>query len=184
MDPWVQPEPGEWQHSSDGEIGGLWARRGHPPRSLVGIEFTGAVLTPSAGRWGYRRLPVSRDSRYAFVFAGVEEDLIGDFGLNLGSAAGYEMDAVQEWAWSDTFPEPVVLARATHPEFIHSTHVPIQPAADLALTVLPSGGAVFAVGSVTWTGSLSYNNYDNNVSRITGNVLQKFVSTPRNKKVC
>ena len=34
----------------------------------------------------------------------------------------------------------------------------------------PNDGAVFAVGSITWFGSLSYNTYDNPVSRITDNV--------------
>src|SRR6266508_4342622 len=46
--------------------------------------------------------------------------------------------------------------------------------ADLAFAELPSGGAVFAVSSIAWCGSLSHNNYDNNVSRITLNVLSRF----------
>ena len=29
-------------------------------------------------------------------------------------------------------------------------------------------------GSIGWDGSLSYNDYDNNVSRITDNVLRQF----------
>ena len=37
-----------------------------------------------------------------------------------------------------------------------------------------NGGAVFSVGSISWFGSLSHNNYDNNVSKITDNVLRKF----------
>ena len=40
----------------------------------------------------------------------------------------------------------------------------------------PRGGAVFSVGSIAWCGSLSYNNYENNVSRITDNVLRRFSS--------
>ena len=40
----------------------------------------------------------------------------------------------------------------------------------------PSGGAVFSVGSITWFGSLSHNDYDNPVSRITDNVLRAFAS--------
>jgi N,N-dimethylformamidase len=38
----------------------------------------------------------------------------------------------------------------------------------------PNGGAVFSVGSITFCGSLSHNNYDNNVSRIVDNVLNGF----------
>ena len=39
----------------------------------------------------------------------------------------------------------------------------------------PNGGAVFSTGSIAWCGSLSHNDYDNNVSRITENVLRRFV---------
>ncbi len=174
------PEPGESQHSTTLEIGGLWARRGRPPRSLVGVEHAANVYVSGEGRWGFERLPASFDPRYAFVFAGVNrEEVIGDFGLNLGTAAGFEMDAVQEWQWDDDQPEPTVLARAAHPLFFPPRRTVVSPVVDLALTVTASGGAVFAAGSVTWTGSLSRNNYENNVSRITENVIRRFLSVPR-----
>jgi N,N-dimethylformamidase len=38
----------------------------------------------------------------------------------------------------------------------------------------PNGGAVFSVGSINWLGSLSHDGYDNNVSRITDNVILEF----------
>jgi hypothetical protein len=44
---------------------------------------------------------------------------------------------------------------------------------------LPSkkaGGAVFSVGSITFCGSLSHNNYQNNVSRMLENVLRRFLT--------
>jgi N,N-dimethylformamidase len=41
----------------------------------------------------------------------------------------------------------------------------------------PNDGAVFSVGSISWSGSLSHNHYDNNVSRVTENVLRQFVET-------
>jgi N,N-dimethylformamidase len=47
--------------------------------------------------------------------------------------------------------------------------------ADLAFAETPAGGAIFGVGSIAWCGSLSHNGYDNNVSRITANVLRRFV---------
>jgi N,N-dimethylformamidase len=31
------------------------------------------------------------------------------------------------------------------------------------------------VGSIAYTGSLSHNRYDNNVARLTGNVLKRFL---------
>jgi N,N-dimethylformamidase len=38
------------------------------------------------------------------------------------------------------------------------------------------GGAVFSTGSIAWCGSLAHNRYDNNVSRITQNVIDRFAS--------
>jgi len=46
---------------------------------------------------------------------------------------------------------------------------------DMTYFETPNGGAVFSVGSIAWCGSLSHNSYDNNVSRITGNVLRQFM---------
>ena len=41
-----------------------------------------------------------------------------------------------------------------------------------------SGGEVFSVGSINWCGSLMYNDGENNVSRLTGNVLRRFIERP------
>jgi N,N-dimethylformamidase len=40
-----------------------------------------------------------------------------------------------------------------------------------------TGGQVFAVGSITFCGSLPWNNYDNNVSKLLRNVVHKFVGS-------
>jgi hypothetical protein len=53
--------------------------------------------------------------------------------------------------------------------------------ADLAFGETPSGGALFATSSIAWCGSLSYNNYDNNVARITWNVLKRFSNPHRSQ---
>jgi N,N-dimethylformamidase len=47
--------------------------------------------------------------------------------------------------------------------------------ADLVVFETPNGGAVFSTGSIAWAGSLGHNGYDNNVARITGNVLRRFI---------
>ena len=38
-----------------------------------------------------------------------------------------------------------------------------------------SGSKNFATGSIAWSGSLSFNNYNNNISKITSNVLNNFI---------
>jgi N,N-dimethylformamidase len=47
--------------------------------------------------------------------------------------------------------------------------------ADIVFFETLSGGAVFATGSIAWCCALSHNAYDNNVSRLTGNVLRRFI---------
>ena len=47
---------------------------------------------------------------------------------------------------------------------------------DMVFFETPNDGAVFAVGSITWFGSLSHNGYDNPVSRITDNVVRAFAA--------
>jgi N,N-dimethylformamidase len=39
-----------------------------------------------------------------------------------------------------------------------------------------NNGGVFSTGSIAWCGSLSHNGYENNVSRITENVVRRFAS--------
>jgi N,N-dimethylformamidase len=45
---------------------------------------------------------------------------------------------------------------------------------DMVYFETPGGGAVFAVGSITFCGSLLHNNCDNNISKIINNVLTRF----------
>jgi N,N-dimethylformamidase len=47
--------------------------------------------------------------------------------------------------------------------------------ADLVFFETPKGGAVFSTGSIAWAGSLAHNSYDNDVSRITRNVVRRFL---------
>jgi len=47
---------------------------------------------------------------------------------------------------------------------------------DVVYFETPNDGAVFSVGSISYIASLSANNYTNNVSRMTENVLRKFAA--------
>ena len=82
-------EPGEHYNALDGELGGLWRHNGRPPQRLAGVGFS------AQGRFEgsyYRRLPASADPRVAWMFEGVDDEILGDFGLNGGGAAGFELD--------------------------------------------------------------------------------------------
>ena len=48
--------------------------------------------------------------------------------------------------------------------------------ADMVFFETPSGGAVFSVGSISWFGALARDDYDNDISRITANVIRRFAN--------
>jgi N,N-dimethylformamidase len=177
-------EPGEYHHGFTGEPGGLWRRNGRPPNVVVGLGFSAQGFDLSSY---YRRKPGSHDPRAAFIFEGVPEEIIGNFGLVGGGAAGLELDRA-DFALG-TPPNLLVLASSENhtdlilvvaeevnvmtPDLSGSQHELVR--ADLAFFETPAGGAVFSAGSIAWCGSLSHNGYDNNVSRITANVLRRFL---------
>lgn len=182
-----ETEPGEAFLSTTGEQGGLWRHRNRAPQKRLGVGFTSQGNDFSRP---YDRLPDSYDPRAAFIFAGVTDAAIGDFpSLMLRhGAAGYEIDRAD--AALGTPPHALTLATATgfSDSYQHvveeilstdgergGTASPLVRA-DLVFFEGPHGGAVFSVGSIAWCGQLSYNNGENNVSRITENVLRRFAS--------
>jgi N,N-dimethylformamidase len=179
-------EPGEEFHSSTGERGGLWRYRGRAPNRLGGIGYTATGYTPDMPP--YRRTEASFDPRASFLFEGVGDDEpIGDFGLVLDGAAGFELDRAD--VGLGTPAHALVVAQATgytdnyqalSEEVLVSdsrqggTVNPLVRA-DMVYYEAPRGGAVFATGAISWCGSLSHDDYDNNVSRITENALRRFL---------
>jgi len=181
---WVA-SPGETFHSFDLRQGGLWARLGRAPQALVGVGFA-AQGFDSSGH--YQRLPDSYRPEVSFIFEGIDDAPIGDFGLIGGGAAGLEVDrAAHELG---TPPNTLILASSRNltntylivPEEFLETAPGLgadeneRARADMVFFTVPAGGAVFATGSIAWAGSLSHNNYDNNVAKITTNVLRRFLS--------
>lgn len=47
---------------------------------------------------------------------------------------------------------------------------------DLVYYISSGGGAVFSVGSINWYFSLAWDNYQNDVARLTGNIIKGFLS--------
>lgn len=178
-------EPGEYYMAFTGEYGGMWRAQGRPPQKLVGTGFTAQGCDRAS--W-YRRLPDSFSPRAAFIFEGIGDDeLIGDFGLVLGGAAGFETDRFDKNL--GTPPHALLLASSechTNAWFLAVEDVTemgpaldglshSQVRADMVFFETHNGGGVFSTGSITWAGSLSHAGYDNNVSRITANVLDRFL---------
>ncbi len=178
-------EPGEYYSAMDGSYGGLWRRNGRPPQSLAGVGFS--AQGKFSGSY-YRRKPASHDPNFAWLFDGIEEDILGDFGLCGFGAAGFELDRVDRrlgspdntviLASSENHDDSFVLVPEEH--LTHITNWPGEPVddlirADLAYFETDSGGAVFATGSITFCGSLPINNFDNNISTLLGNLLERFL---------
>ncbi len=177
-------EPGEYYHSFTGEYGGLWRRNARPPQMMAGTGFTAQGFDISSY---YRRQPDADNPRAAFIMEGIEEEIIGDFGLIGGGAAGLELDRADRLL--GTPPNALVLASSEDHTDIYlvvceeilinypglgGQENPLVRA-DIVFYELASGGAVFAASSIAWGGSLAHNNYDNNVSRMTENVLRRFM---------
>ena len=176
-------EPGEYYNAFDGAYSGLWRRSARPPQDLVGVGFSAQGFDVSSY---YRREPGSEDPRAAFIFEGISDEIIGDFGLIGGGAAGLELDrADRELGTPD---HALVLASSEQHTDIYlvvleeilinapGLHGQMSPLvrADLVFFETAGGGAVFSTGSIAFCGSLSHNGYDNNVSRMIGNVVRRF----------
>ncbi len=176
-------EPGEYYNAFDGAYGGLWRRSGRAPQQLVGIGFTAQGTFDGMP---YHR--VCRNPKFDWVFEGIDDELIGDFGFSGNGAAGFELDRMD--IKLDAGHDITVLAQsfATGSKFIlvpeeqltHLTNLSGGPEedvmrADMVYFETPSGGKVFSVGSITFCGSLPWNNFENNVSRLLLNVLSRSI---------
>ncbi len=178
-------EPGEYHHQTDGQLGGLWRRNRRPPQMLVGVGFSCQAAFEGTH---YRRLAASHDQRFAWMFEGIEEDVLGDYGLSGGGAAGFELDRAEPML--GTPDNAVILARSENPlpsfftvleEWLSNViSMNGEPIADLARGEIvyfdtPSGGAVFSVGSITFCGSLWRNGgFEGPISRLLENVVRRF----------
>ena len=178
--------PGECFHSTTGEMGGLWRFRNRAPQKMVGVGFT----SQGGGRnRPYRRQPDSLDPRAAFIFAGLAPgELIGDFPALVleHGAGGFEIDRIDRG--QGTPDHALLLASAEGFTDLYQVAIEDQLVSapntggsqnplvrsDMVYFEGPKGGAVFSVGSISWCSCLSYNCGDNNVSRITENVLRRF----------
>jgi N,N-dimethylformamidase len=178
-------EGGEYYHSFTGELGGMWRRMGHAPQSVAGTGMTAQGFDRSTY---FERTQASFDPRVAFIFERVgPTERIGDFGRIGGGAAGSEVDRLDHSLGSP--PHALVVATATDfsaayhwmKEEMTHTHSAITGEtcpwvrSDMVFYETPRGGAVFSTSSIAWAGALDHNNYNNNVSRITENVVRRFL---------
>ena len=174
---------GEYYQSFTGENGGLWRRQRRAPNVLTGVGFS-AQGFDACGY--YRRTAASGDSRVGFMFDGIDDEILGDFGIALGGAVGLEVDSADQ-----RLGTPVhTLVVATSEGLTNSYQLVVEDMcqghgptdatnnpkvrADMVFFETEGGGAVFSTGSIAYVGSLGANDFDNNIAKLTTNVLRRF----------
>lgn len=176
--------PAELRYSSTAEPGGAHTHNGRSSRLLFGVTSAGAGWGPASG---FIRTEDSHNGEVDWVFQGISEEIIGDFGLILDGASGDEVDSVDFEAGTPRHAQVLLTSRhgAEYYPFIE-TVMAVEPRQDGAHNpnvrgdvVLIEGqggeGSVFSAGSICWAGAMAYNVYSNNVARLTTNVLRRFL---------
>lgn len=180
--------PGEVTLVSSKQPGGLWKYRGRAPQRLVGLGF-------AAQGWGksypFYRNEAAAHPEAAWIFDGVEDDPIGAYGKIMNGAAGDEIDRADVWLGTPYHAHVVATAPVRDnfyqhvPEEVGMTlPSPNSPGgeddenvkADIVYFKTPNGGEVFSAGSMAWSGALVINGGENGVSRMTENVIRRFVA--------
>ncbi|MCW5717455.1 MAG: LamG domain-containing protein [Bauldia sp.] len=179
-------DPGEYYHQGTGELGGMWRYRGRYLHTIAGTGMSSEGFDISTY---YSRTPESNDARVAWAFEGLEYDeKLGNFGLVGGGAAGTELDIVDTMLGSPPHTLVVATSAGRHTEGyllvmedfgfnqqgLDGTQHP-RVRSDIAYHETPNGGASFAFSSIAFCGALPWNNGDNNISTLVGNVLNRFM---------
>jgi N,N-dimethylformamidase len=122
------------------------------------------VVTTEAGIMTAAPYKLIEEDHWVFAGTGLRNgDLFGTENQHercSGGASGHETDKMSASSPANT----VLLAKGTNPE---------EGGAEMVVYDTASGGAVFSVGSITYPASLLV---DPDISRITANVLSRFMS--------
>lgn len=122
------------------------------------------------------------------MFTGIaEKSLIGVEGF-AGGASGDEIDRC-DYTLGSPLNTIVVATSTGHPDefgiFPEDAEFPMlkttgtqtnEIRSDITYYETNGGGAVFSVGSINWFCSLGWNRFENEVAKLTGNVLREFSS--------
>jgi N,N-dimethylformamidase len=189
--------PGEYHHSTTGQLGGLWRDVGHAPQELFGVGYACGY----AEAWGtsypltaFFRLNPAIPSSASFIVKDVRTtDFLGagygPFGQSalsdevdrhdtrLGSLPDTTVIATGQWQPNsslrkDVLPEDLRDFETCHPD-------PECAKSLLRADVVyfrKGAGEVFAAGSRLWTAALMDTHEPNDFSTITANVLKHFLN--------
>lgn len=164
------------------EPGGYLRDRGRGEFALTGV---GIALMGFSKSLPFTRTAASHEPAFAWLFDGVAGDTFGHTGIVLGGAAGYEVDCTNSalgtpenivvLATAQGFPDDYV----DDPGRWYEGGAPEREARRIAeMTFLShaSGGSVFSASSVAFLGALPGPDEQNDVGRMTLNLLRHFSS--------
>lgn len=176
--------PGEHYLATTGQKSGLWKNLGRPPQKTFGVGFIGEGFETSRP---YRRMPDSYHRTMSWLFDGIEGEIIGDFGLAYGGAAGLEIDrydlslgtpphariVASSGGHSDNYMLSIEEILYPYPGLAGSQDYRLR--SDLVYFTTPNKGAVFSTGSIAFAQALPINGFDNNVSKLLENLVNAFI---------
>ncbi|MCB5191243.1 LamG domain-containing protein [Methylobacillus arboreus] len=176
--------PGEHYLQTTGQKSGIWKNLGRAPQKLLGVGFIGEGF--ETGR-PFRRMPDSYHRTVSWITEGIEGEILGDFGLAHGGAAGVELDRYD--LSLGTPPHAKIIASSgghtdnyclsteellyAHPGVGGTQDYRIR--ADIVFFTAPNHGGVFSTGSIAFGQALPAYNFDNNISKLLANVVNAFI---------
>lgn len=172
----------------NGDRGGLMVETGRHTGPVFGVEIAAMIFNGSSP---YRKLDDAANPRADWIFDGTGEgEVFGDYGIDRarGGACGFEID---RYAPGNGVPRHALVLATSEPlrptiEDVKLSLLPLSviyhpnkadpwAQCDMVFFETPKGGAMFSTGSITWISSTLENNFDNDVARITLNVVRRFL---------
>lgn len=180
--------PGEHYLQTTGQKSGLWKNLGRPPQKTVGVGFIGEGFETSRP---FRRMPDSYHRSVSWMMEGIEGEILGDFGLAYKGAAGLELDrydlsygtpphariVASSGGHSDNYMLSIEEILYPYPGLAGSQDYRLR--ADIVYFTSPNDGAVLSTGSIAFGQSLPVNDFQNNISKFLGNVVDAFIKPGR-----
>lgn len=178
------------RYLTDGRRGGLMMEAGRNTGVTFGNEMAGMIFNGSSSM---KKMPDAANPRASWIFSGCKEGInFGAYGIDRarGGCAGFEIDKYNP---GNGAPRHALHLADSNPLIKTVEHVKlsVMPAsvtyeqdqceisqwakASMVFFETANGGAMFSTGSITWISSAPENHWQNDVCRITMNVINRFL---------
>jgi N,N-dimethylformamidase len=175
---------GEYYMATNGQKGGSWRAQNRSPHKIVGVGY---IADGTGTAEFYRRMPDSYHRTVSWITKGIEGEIIGDFGLVYGGAAGLSLDRF-DLALGTPPHTKIIASSGGHPdgyrvnaEFVLYAYQGLSGSwdyrirGDMTFFTAPNNGGVFSAGSAAFAQALPVKHFDNNTSSLLNNVMSAFI---------